>query len=232
MRIVMGLDAPKRGVSKEWFHGTTRAVPKEAPDRRRSRFLAAIPTGFEQSGLLRSLGDRRVERERGVILMTAGSESAITFLVSYRCGCCQTPLQAPVERSSAWLRCPLCGRGGLPPEQVLKKRSTFGPIMAGEEVMVIGPARELTAMTPVAVARGTAAEHTPADFEPTRSPPGRDDRPGDGLRVAYASVLFIALTLLLFSYLDQSVIGTSITGAVALVALVLLLLKSRDPRLD
>jgi hypothetical protein len=47
-------------------------------------------------------------------------------------------------------------------------------------------------------------------------------------RVLYASGLFVAVTMLLFSYLDGSIVGTSVFGTVAFVCLVLLVVPGRS----
>lgn len=166
--------------------------------------------------------------------MATGSESEteIAALVSYRCDCCQATLQAPVPRSTAWLRCPFCGKGGLPPEPASRKWSMASPIKEREDALVIGPPRELSPMTPVAVAGGNPVGASRVADQPALGWPDHDEGTGNGARVAFASVLFIALTLLLFASLDQSFIGTSITGAVAVVSLLLLLVKSRPRHSD
>jgi len=154
----------------------------------------------------------------------------VEFLVSYTCSACLASLQAPAERPTAWLRCPVCGRGGLPPDDPLRKKPFKAGVGPGEDLLVIGPPPEPRGMTPVAstgVGRGGSWGGPPAD-----DPAGRPGRPGSLLRVVSGTLLFVSLTLLLFSYLEKSVIGTSVFGTVALVSVALLILAARGRRED
>lgn len=139
-------------------------------------------------------------------------ESEIAFVVAYRCECCGASLEAPASRATAWLKCPACGRGGLPPELAVKRAAPAAPLVAGEELLVIGPPPEPKPMTPVGI-----AEHD-SDW------PDRAPATGNALRVACASVLFVSLTLLLFAYLEQNHLAASVCGAVAVLALAFLLI--------
>ena len=49
-------------------------------------------------------------------------------------------------------------------------------------------------------------------------------------RVIQVTVLFVSVTMLLFSYLDRSIVGASIFGTVAFVCLMLLVLPGRPGR--
>ena len=143
--------------------------------------------------------------------------SDISYIVSYRCPHCQAPLEGRAHRAGTWLRCPRCSRASLPPSSALSVVPPV-PIEPGEEVLVIGPAPEPSPMTPVSVATGRAAN-------PTQALPGNP--PASPLRVVYSASLFVSVTMLLFSYLDRSVLGSSVFSALAILFLVLLLVPSK-----
>jgi hypothetical protein len=143
--------------------------------------------------------------------------SDISYIVSYRCPHCQAPLEGRAHRAGTWLRCPRCSRASLPPSSALSVAPP-APIEPGEDVLVIGPAPEPSPMTPVAVATGRNANPTPAL-------PGNP--PASPLRVIYSASLFVSVTMLLFSYLDRSVLGSSVFSALAILFLVLLLVPSK-----
>lgn len=147
----------------------------------------------------------------------AGSADLL-FIVSYRCPHCHAALEARTRdgRASSWLRCPRCGRGGLPPDEAVE-RLPF-PRAPGEEVMVIPDYPEPRPLTPVAVS-------VPGDLD---DPGGHYAQPPPSVRrVVVGSALFVAVIMLVFSFLDESRIGTSFFGAVALALLLVLTVLSR-----
>jgi hypothetical protein len=114
------------------------------------------------------------------------------------------------------MRCPKCGRASLPPDHAVRPvvRELF-PI--DESVLVIGPQPELPVMTPVASAPGRAGRPLRAGSTP----------PADLRRIVFGSVLFVSVTLLLFSALDHSSFGMGLFGLAAMVSLVVLALPAR-----
>jgi hypothetical protein len=104
----------------------------------------------------------------------------------------------------------------VPPDHSVQARSRE-PFPIDDTVLVIGPPPELEPMTPVAVhpARGER--------------PGRAvaHRPGDTTRIVFASLLFLSVTLLMFSALDRSQVGMTIFGLLALGALLGLAMPRR-----
>ena len=78
--------------------------------------------------------------------------------------------------------------------------------METPDVLVIGPE---TFPTPATTAPALPRARAPAE-------------PGSPVRVAYAAALFAAVVLLVFSFLDQSLVGTAVFSIAAAVFLVLL----------
>ncbi len=68
--------------------------------------------------------------------MATGSD--ITFIVEYRCPRCDASLEARTSQADGWLRCPRCGRAGLPPEY-MKASPPGARALLGEDVLIIGP---------------------------------------------------------------------------------------------
>ena len=149
-------------------------------------------------------------------------------LVSYRCPKCQAVLQG---RPDTWLRCPKCGRASQPttPAPVPPQRPPEVPTPLAHGITPaplpepVNPARPAAApgaepaspatyVLAAALARGEVA------------PPGRD------WRILYASGLFVAVTMLVFSTLEGSVTGTSFFGALAFLCVVLLATPGRSKR--
>jgi hypothetical protein len=95
----------------------------------------------------------------------------------------------------------------------------FQPVEAPPRV---GPPRPISPSTPTA---------TPADVPVAAALSPSDERPDGPVtnywRVLYASGLFVSVTMLLFSYLDRSVVGSSVFGALAVLCLILLVLPGR-----
>src|SRR5262249_30142409 len=120
----------------------------------------------------------------------------------------------------SWLRCPKCGRASRPPADAVVARRPPPAIEPWEDVLVIRPDVELPAMTPVSVARPPGAA----------TAPGPAAVRGNVLRVVYATALFISVTLLLFAYLEGSVVGSSVFSALALLFFVPLALPPRSGR--
>ena len=133
--------------------------------------------------------------------------SGITFIVSYQCPHCGAALEGRTARADAWLRCPGCGRASQPPDHAVTPEDRAPRLAPGEDVLVIGPEPEPRRMTPVGVV-GPA--------------PRRSAEPGSPVRVAYAAGLFVAVVLLVFSFLDRSLTGTAAFSVAAAVFLVLL----------
>jgi hypothetical protein len=142
----------------------------------------------------------------------------LLFIVSYRCPHCQAALEARTRdgRDSSWLRCPKCGRAGLPPDEAVERRH-FAPA-PGEDLLVIPDYPEPQPLTPVAVSEIDELDYSGGPYA---------QRPPSIRRVVVGTALFIALTMLVFSFLDESRIGTSFFGAVALALLIVLAFLSR-----
>jgi hypothetical protein len=134
--------------------------------------------------------------------------SGITFIVSYQCPQCGAALEGKTTQPEAWLRCPSCGRASQAPDHAIAPEAPVSRQLPDEEVLVIGPAPEPTPMTPVAVAAVPSS--------------ARSSEPGNPIRVAYAAALFVSVVLLVFSFLDQGMIGTSVFSVAAVIFLVLL----------
>lgn len=147
------------------------------------------------------------------------AEAEITFLVSYDCPRCHAALEARTGRVVQWLRCPKCGRAGLPPDHSFRpfRRELF-PI--DDSVLVIGPQTDPRPMTPVAVG---AVQDGRAVFQGA-SP----RRPGSVRRIVFASLLFISVTMLMFSALDQSGLGMTLFSALALASLIVIAIPARE----
>jgi hypothetical protein len=103
------------------------------------------------------------------------------------------------------------------------------PDASGPVDLVLGPEPDLPSMTPVAVA---APVRVPAgSASPSAPGTGSVSAPAPNVvRVVYASALFVSVTMLLFSYLDRSVLGSSLFGASAVCFLVLLALPAPPAR--
>lgn len=126
-------------------------------------------------------------------------------VVTYHCPACQAPLQADRDRPEAWLRCPRCGRGGRSPAP---PANPAVPRVQAETV--------------------EAADLPPVELVPIeRLSRRREAAPERDWRVLYASGLFVSTTLLIFSYLDSNVIGTSVFGTLTFGCAVLLFLSAR-----
>ena len=149
-------------------------------------------------------------------------EREISYIASYPCPHCQAPLEGRAGRADSWLKCPRCGRASRPPRSAVTTRRM--PDAPGPVELVLGPDPELPSMTPVAVAAPGAASASGvgSGAAPESAP--------NVLRVVYASALFVSVTMLLFSYLDRSVLGTSLFGASAVCFLVLLALPAPPTR--
>jgi hypothetical protein len=135
-------------------------------------------------------------RERTQALTT---ESAITFIVEYDCARCGAKLEAKSSQDDGWVRCPQCGRAGLPPPY-MKAPGPRPRVRAplGDDVLVIGP-------IPQGVARS-----------------GRSGfGPGSVRRISAASALFLMLLtacLMLFHQYqhDAWIFGLLALGAACL----------------
>jgi hypothetical protein len=150
------------------------------------------------------------------------ADSEITFVVSYSCPRCGAALEARTGRVAPWLKCPKCQRASLPPEHTFRPRvETFA---VTDDVLVIGPETEpeRPSLSSVAAARATVQS-----FHPAPGSFGEGD-PVSIRRVVLTTVLFLSVMMLLFAYLAQNTMGTSIASASALICLVLLILPSRS----
>lgn len=124
----------------------------------------------------------------------------MTFIVTYPCPRCHAALEARASESYTWLRCPRCGRAGLPPEHM---RNPPEPPSPDEDVLVIGPASG----DPEAMA---GLPH------PIVAPPN------NGWRVLLSIGFLISLTMLVLAFLDQNVVRLMIFGAVTVVLFAML----------
>jgi hypothetical protein len=130
----------------------------------------------------------------------------ITFIVDYHCPRCDAALEARSSQSSGWLRCPRCGRAGLPPEHMRAPRPRAHASL-GDDVLIIGP------------------------VPPDASATGRSSfRPGSFRRIACASALFLSLLIALLSLLEHDETGAWVFALIALAFLAFTVYPSR-PRL-
>lgn len=166
-----------------------------------------------------------------------GAKPGTTAVVTYPCPGCQAALAVRADAPGGWSRCPRCGRASRPP-------APAPPPARVEEIA--GEGHDFAGLPPVElVPQGSWFNAPTSDTSQTAPDPAaaqaspetralaaalarrREDAPGRDLRVLYASGLFVSVTMLLFSYLDSSVIGTSVFGASAFFCLVLLVLPGR-----
>jgi hypothetical protein len=123
-------------------------------------------------------------------------EDEITFIVEYDCVRCGARLEARSSQADGWLRCPQCGRAGLPPPYTRVPRPrTRAPL--GDDVLVIGPG-------------------PPGAARPGRSGLG----PGSVRRISGAAGLFALLLTAYFALLDQFSLGAWVFGLLTLACLV------------
>jgi hypothetical protein len=138
--------------------------------------------GTELAGVLESTPDRSI--------------------VAYPCPHCHAPLVARSEQTYGWLRCPRCGRPGLPPEPEPEpeRASQFesGELPGGDE-----PAGGRSRL-----------------------------RGGLVRRVSAASALFLSLLNALFAVLANDRPGASFFGVIALGCLALAVYPGRRRRRD
>ena len=136
--------------------------------------------------------------------MAEGSD--ISFVASYKCPHCGAWLEGKTARADAWLRCPGCGKASQAPDHAVTPTPA---LVAGADFLVNGPA---------AASDPTSPRHRRL----FRRTPRQPSDPGSPFRVGYAAALFVAVVLLVFSFLDQSstgVVGFSCAAAVFLVLL-------------
>ena len=118
----------------------------------------------------------------------------VIFVASYKCPHCGAWLEGKTARADAWLRCPGCGKASQAPD------------------LAVTPEPAIVAFDPATTRRRRLFVRTPRQPMDPASP----------VRVAYAGALFVAVVLLVFSFLDQSatgVVGFSCAAAVFLVLL-------------
>lgn len=149
----------------------------------------------------------------------------IAFVSEFHCRHCGTALVGRSRAWSSWMRCPQCGRASLAPEIRIEPSPRFVPLPDDppDDLLVIGPDPELSAMTPLAAAG-------PSEIS-------GEDEDDLGLitavsvrRVVASTILFLSLTMLVLSVLDQSSLGSSLFGTIAMVAIVLLVWPSPSSR--
>jgi len=160
----------------------------------------------------------------------------ISFIASYPCPHCRATLEERPGGAGSWRRCPKCGRASRPPVHAVTARRAPAPATPQDRIdLVIGPEIELPAMTPVAVAAppgpGRDPGPSPTSIRAPAQPFDHLTAPAPStLRVVYASALFVSVTMLLFSFLDRSVLGTSLFGASAVLFFVILAMPARPGR--
>jgi hypothetical protein len=170
-----------------------------------------------------------------------GRESGSGQLATYRCPGCQAALQGRADRPGAWLRCPRCGRASrspvpepavepkpVPVPMPERERYEPPPIIWLDETSDSPPPITLTPLPRTDLAE--PASPKPARVAHVPIPPSALAPPVHVWRVIHASVLFVSVTMLLFSYLDRSIVGVSIFGTVAFFCLVLLVFPGRPGR--
>ena len=131
------------------------------------------------------------------------TEDEITFIVEYDCVRCGARLEAKSSQADGWLRCPQCGRAGLPPPYMKVPRPRARAPL-GDDVLVIGPL-------------------PPGALRPGRSGFGR----GSVRRISGALALFFLLLTAYFVLLDKFSLGARIFGLITLVCMVLAVLPVR-----
>ena len=151
--------------------------------------------------------------------MTATTE--IAFVSEFPCRHCGTDLIGRLTRYTSWMRCPKCGRASLAPEVRIAPRSLYVPLPDDppDDLLVIGPAPELPPMTPVADSSEFSDEY--------------DDDLGlisaiSVRRVVASTILFLSLTMLVLSILNQSTVGGPIFGTTSVVAILMLIWPTKS----
>jgi hypothetical protein len=89
-----------------------------------------------------------------------------------------------------------------------------------DSVLVIGPQPEPRAMTAIGVGPPPVASLGTRERAPRFS--------GSVRRIVCASILFVSVTMLVFSALDQSAVGLSVFSAAALGSLIVLAIPPRS----
>jgi len=126
------------------------------------------------------------------------------FIVSYQCPRCHAALEARASGPPEWLRCPECGRAGMPPEH---NRGPRPPIDA--DTLVIGTFTTPPAELPI---RPRAMAPRPSGVVP-RNPTAR---------VVLGSGFFLSTFLFIFSMLDSKAVNATLFGVTAATSLFLL----------
>lgn len=150
--------------------------------------------------------------------MTATAE--IAFVSEFTCRHCGTDLIGRSGRYTSWMRCPKCGRASLAPEVRIAPRPLYVPLPDDppDDLLVIGPAPELPAMTPVAPFSEFSDEDDDLGLVSAISV----------RRVVASTILFLSLTMLVLSILNQSTVGGPIFGTTSVVAILLLIWPSNS----
>ena len=136
--------------------------------------------------------------------------SEITYIVVYRCHRCGASLEARTDRAHSWVRCPKCGRGSLPPDNMPAPRAEWRAPTA-DDVLVIGP----------------EPETRPARPPGLRWLPYLDPYPGSAKRIAIGTVLFVSLLMFLFAAIDQNGVNACIFAFIAVVLFLILVRPTR-----
>jgi hypothetical protein len=142
-----------------------------------------------------------LQRDRARSLAT---DRDITFIIDYDCARCGAALEARSSPAEGWLRCPQCGRAGLPPPYMNTPRPRARAPLS-DDVLFIGP---------------TAADAA----QPRRSGFG----PGSLRRISTGSALFFVLLTAYLGLFQHNSPGAWVFGTVAAILLVLALIPPRS----
>ena len=130
---------------------------------------------------------------------------------SYHCPHCRALLVLGRERWQGWVRCPECGRPGLPPERLAAHAA---------------PKRRAEPRSPINRQDATSLEEPGAMTTPSKvlSPPlAPRSSPSSASRVIVSTGLIVSIFLLLVAYLDRSSQSSAIFGFLTVIFFLLLL---------
>jgi hypothetical protein len=141
----------------------------------------------------------------------------------YPCPHCRAMIVMGQDRWRGWVRCPECGRPGLPPDHALRPRASRRriedpPAPRTEELAAPHP-------RPSPHPDGLAGPIAPVPVRVTPAVPRHS--PSSASRVIVSTGFIVSIFLLLVAYLDRSSQSSAIFGCLTLLFFLLLL---RVPR--
>jgi hypothetical protein len=127
-------------------------------------------------------------------------------------------------RRDVWLKCPKCGRASQPPDGAVTPETPASAPAPREDLIFIGPESEPAPAPAPQTAAGPAPVPAPAPVGPAPVVSARARRdepePASPVRVAMAAGLFVAVVLLVFSILEQSMTAATVFSVAAGLLLV------------